>query len=519
MSNRTAVIIGAGPAGLTAALQLQRETDIHPILIETESQVGGLSRTVVHGGNRMDIGGHRFFSKSDWVMDFWKEILPPSTNDQDVPGPTPSPRVLLERPRLSRIYYLKRFFDYPVKMNATTALNLGPVRLLRILSSYAWIRLFPIREEKSLQDFVINRFGRELFKTFFKDYTEKVWGRPCDQISAEWGAQRIKGLSISKALLHALKSLFPSKKSDLAQKATATSLIEQFLYPAFGPGQMWEEVADRVVKGGGDIRLGWTVDRVHREVDRVVSVSVVEEATGRREEIPADYIFSSMPVRDLVAALEPPVPESVRSAADALEYRDFLTVGVLLRRMKPSRYTPKGDPRNLLPDTWIYIQEPEVKLGRLQIFNNWSPFLTSDPEKVWVGLEYFCQEGDELWCLPDAKMSALAADELALIGLSEREDVLDAHVVRVRKAYPAYFEGYARFPEVRAYLDAMPNLHPIGRNGMHHYNNQDHSMLTAKEAVAVVASGGADKSKVWDVNVGDDYHEETSGHSEKKPGF
>ena len=518
---RRVVILGAGPAGLTAADVLQEEAGDIPVLVEREGQVGGLSRTVCFEGNRMDIGGHRFFSKSDWVMDYWRRTLPPLSPGEPLPerkdaepgrGPGPShaarPKVLLTRPRLSRIYYLKRFFDYPVRMNLNTALNLGPVRLVRTFFSYLRVRLFPIREEKSLQDFVINRFGRELFRTFFKDYTEKVWGIPCDQISAEWGAQRIKGLSISKAIVHALRSLVPRRPSDVAQKGVATSLIERFLYPAFGPGQMWEEVAQRVTGRGGELLLGKAVETVHREGDRIVAVTVRDEETGERTRLDADACFSSIPIRDFVLALDPPAPETIAEAVRGLEYRDFITVGMLLRQLRASRYTPPGSPGNLLPDTWIYIQEPDVKLGRLQVFNNWSPYLVGEAGGVWIGLEYFCREGDDLWRLGDEAMSELAGRELAAIGLASPEDVLGTHVVRVRKAYPGYFGGYARFPEIRRFLDGLRNLYPIGRNGLHRYNNQDHSMLSAREAVAVWASGGGDRSRIWDVNVGDDYHEE-----------
>lgn len=515
------VVLGAGPAGLTAADLLQEQAGALPVVVDRECQVGGLSRTVVHRGNRMDIGGHRFFSKSDWVMDYWRRTLPvlpegsplPERRDEPAgagPGPShaASPKLLLTRPRLSRIFYLKKFFDYPVRMNLNTAMNLGPVRVARTLLSYLRARAFPVRSERSLQDFLINRFGRELFRTFFKDYTEKVWGIPCDQISAEWGAQRIKGLSISRALLHALRSLLPGRSSDVTQKGVETSLIERFLYPAFGPGQMWEEVALRVTGRGGKLLLGKVVEAVHREGDRIIAITVRDETTGARTRIDADACFSSIPIRDFVLALDPPAPAGVVEAAKGLEYRDFITVGMLLRQLRASRYTPPGSPGNLLPDTWIYIQEPEVKLGRLQVFNNWSPYLVGEPGRVWIGLEYFCQEGDDLWSLGDEAMSTLAARELAAIGLANPEDVLQAHVVRVRKAYPGYFGGYARFPEVRRFLDGFRNLYPIGRNGLHRYNNQDHSMLSAREAVSVFASGSEDRSPIWNVNIGDDYHEE-----------
>ena len=526
---RTAVIIGAGPAGLTAALELLRETDVRPIVFEADAVVGGISRTVDCDGYRMDIGGHRFFSRSDWVMDWWREILPlepaPGADGDEVTisyrnrhrriavgaggGPSapldPQRRMLLRR-RLSRIYYLRRFFDYPIKLNLTTLANLGPWRCFKAGVSYALASLFPRRVEHSLEDFLVNRFGGELYRTFFKSYTEKVWGVPCTEISAEWGAQRIKGLSLTRAVLHALRAMVGGT-AGLPPAAAQTSLNERFLYPNPGPGQLREIVTAMIEEGGGEGRRRHAVERLVIAGGRITGVGVRDLASGVRAEIAADYVISTMPVKDLIASLDPPAPAAVSRVAAALPYRDFITVGVLAMRMRGASVERSAEGALLLPDNWIYIQEPDVRLGRLQIFNNWSPALVADASKVWLGLEYFCSEGDDLWRLGDAEMQALAVAELAKIGLVAAEDVLRAHVIRVPKAYPAYFGAYAEFATVRGYVDGIANLFLVGRNGMHRYNNQDHSMLTAKLAVECIARGSTDKSGIWEINVDDDYHE------------
>lgn len=515
---KIALIIGAGPAGLTAALELLRRSDITPIVLEADTQVGGISRTVNHLGNRIDIGGHRFFSKSDWVMNWWKEILPVQaegsgpvriayqnqSRDVDVApvtGADPD-RALLVRGRLSRIYYLRRFFDYPIKLSASTLGNLGPVRVLKISVSYAWATLFPRKPECSLEDFLVNRFGRQLYLTFFKDYTEKVWGVPCHEISAEWGAQRIKGLSVSSALKHALRKLF-----GLEQNLVNTSLIERFLYPKFGPGQMWEEVANQVREKGGEIHFAQQVRSLRVVKGSVVSVLAWDAAADREVEFACDYAFSTMPVRDLVVGMND-VPAEVRKVAEALPYRDFITVGLLAKKMRANPQSRSVNDNNMPPDNWIYIQESDVKVGRLQIFNNWSPGMVADLSKVWMGLEYFCNEGDALWAMSDDELKVLAKTEMAKIGLLDEADVEDAVVIRMPKAYPAYFGSYTRFEVVREYLDSIQNLFPVGRNGMHRYNNQDHSMLTAKMSVDNILAGIISKENIWAVNVDDDYHEE-----------
>lgn len=526
-------IAGAGPAGLTAALELLRRAEagahqsqpLRPVIFETDAQVGGISRTINYRGNRMDLGGHRFFSKSDWVMNWWQSILP-LAEDPDLNGSpvhlayqgksrTVNPnggcdpnndKVMLLRSRLSRIYYRRKFFDYPLKLNTATLQKLGLPYTGMIMASYLRARARPRRPENSLEDFLINRFGNALYRTFFKDYTEKVWGVPCAEISAQWGAQRIKGLSIKSALKHALAKSFRS--SDVSQKGVETSLIERFLYPKFGPGQMWEEAAACVTKAGGEVYLKNRVVGLQRESSRIVAVDVRDEASGEVRRVSCDYFVSTMPVKELVDLLEPD-DAAVARIAGSLPYRDFMTAGLLLKRVHGS-----SAGNGLLSDNWIYVQEADVKLGRLQIFNNWSPALVADPSTIWLGLEYFCKEGDELWSMSDGAFLNFASGELAKIGLIDIGDVIDGTVVRVRKAYPAYFGSYGEFGRVRDYLDGITNLFPVGRNGMHRYNNQDHSMLAAKAAVDCMVVGSQDKNSIWSVNTEEDYHEEAKSRNE-----
>jgi len=506
---KSVLIIGAGPAGLTAALELLRRSDYKPIVVESLDDVGGISRTINHNGNHMDIGGHRFFSKSDWVMDWWRGILPvaPEKTKDGLSVIPPADERLLIRPRLSRIYFLRKFFDYPISLSANTIRNLGAGRITKIALSYFFSSLFPRKPERNLEDFFVNRFGKELYRTFFKEYTEKVWGVSCREISPEWGAQRIKGLSILKAIRHALRKWARGSGDGVAQKGVNTSLIERFLYPKFGPGQMWQVVAESIRTAGGEIHHGLTVKEVWERDGRIVGV-IAESRAGERVEFAGDFVISTMPVRDLILGLIPPAPPQVREVAAGLQYRDFITVGVLVKKLRANRGCLPGHPANLLPDTWIYIQEPEVKLGRLQIFNNWSPAMVRSPDTIWLGLEYFCREEDELWRLTDADMGRFAVDELAKIDLIDAVDVIDFHVVRVPKAYPAYFGTYDRFDVLRRYTDAIENLFLVGRNGMHRYNNQDHSMLTARLAVQAILSGSDSKDEIWNINVDDEYHEE-----------
>ena len=514
-----AVIIGAGPAGLTAAYELLTRTNIKPIVLERSEYMGGISRTVNFKGNRIDIGGHRFFSKSDRVMNWWLRQMPIQANGnasyeikyhgmtrevvagerKAAPGNHPD-RVMLVRKRKSRIYFLREFFDYPITLTPDTLKKLGLGRTFIAGFSYLRSALFPIKNETNLEEFLINRFGRELYRTFFQSYTEKVWGVKCREISAEWGEQRIKGLSITKTIAHFVGRLFRNSR-DIAQKNTETSLIEQFLYPKLGPGQMWESVASDIIAMGGEILTNCEVREIHCQGNRVTALVAMDRDGGSRR-YSGDYFFSTMAVQDLIRSMHAAIPDAVRKVSEGLQYRDFVTVGLLVKRLKVTE--PDGTP---LKDNWIYIQEPDVLAGRLQVFNNWSPFMVADPGSAWVGVEYFCYESDELWNKSDADMSAFAAAELDKIGILRKEDVLDSVVIRMPKTYPAYFGSYNRFGEVREFLDRYENLFLLGRNGMHKYNNQDHSMLTAMLAVDNIIAGQTDKSNLWAVNTEMEYHE------------
>jgi len=523
MEKQTAIIIGAGPAGLTAAYELLARTDIRPVVLEMSEYMGGIARTVNYKGNRIDIGGHRFFSRSDRVMEWWLNILPLQklegssalvtyhrrqrrvASSAAAPDPQREDRVMLLRNRLSRVLFAGRFFAYPITLSLETVRTLGIFKTLAIGLSYLRSVVFPLRPEKSLEDFFINRFGRRLYHMFFQSYTEKIWGVPCTRISAEWGAQRIKGLSLYQALINILNSALPGLRSDVSHADKETSLMESFLYPKFGPGQMWEEVAGRVRAGGGEIVTGWRVDRLERECDdRIAAIWATHAQTGERRSFAGDFFFSTMPVKELIAAFHPAAPAAVQEVADGLIYRDFIMVGLLCRRLSVRERLEGGGIR----DTWIYIQDPDVQVGRLQIFNNWSPYMVSDPDTVWVGLEYFCYETGELWKKPDAELAQLAQDELCKLQFVEPEDVLDSTVIRMPKAYPAYFGSYDRFGEVSAYTDGFKNLFLIGRNGMHRYNNQDHSMLAAMMAVDNIVNGVRSRDNLWEINTEMDYHEE-----------
>ncbi|MCG8469300.1 MAG: NAD(P)/FAD-dependent oxidoreductase [Gemmatimonadetes bacterium] len=461
------VVMGGGPAGLTAAYQLVRE-GARVTVLEATDTVGGISQTARYKGFRFDIGGHRFFTKLEPVQAMWDEVL----GDE-----------FLTVPRLSRIYYDGKFFDYPLKpMNAL--FGLGPFQALAILASYIKAHLKPSPVEENFEQWVSNRFGKKLYETFFKTYTEKVWGIPCTEIRAEWAAQRIKGLSLGRAILSA---------SSLNRRPTKIkTLINEFRYPRLGPGQMWELTRDAIESAGGDVLMRHRVIEVEVEAGR--ATAVVAEGPAGRVRIEADHVISSLDVRELVRCLQPAPPSKIVDAGERLRYRDFLVVALIM------------DEKDVFPDNWIYIHSPGVKVGRIQNFGNWSPHLLGDPDKSCVGLEYFCFEGDGLWSSSDDELVALATKELADLGLARASSVEDAAVVRMPKAYPIYDGEYSEHLEaIRSYIDPIDNLHPVGRNGLHKYNNQDHSMLTSMMTVWNMLGARYD---IWSVNTDFEYHEE-----------
>lgn len=514
MAKKTAIIIGAGPAGLTAAYKLLKTTDITPLILEESEFIGGISRTAEHNGNRMDIGGHRFFSKNEQVNKIWQELMPlqskPSYDDiktgtekplaETGPDPEKDEKALLLRNRVSRIFYLRKFFDYPISLKPETFINMGLKRTMHAGFGYIYscVKKLP---ETSLRSFYINRFGKPLYEMFFEDYTEKLWGINPSEISADWGAQRVKGLSLTKAVLNVITK--PFKKKDKVE----TSLIEQFYYPKKGPGQLWEAMAEEIVKMGGVILKNNKVTAISTLGKSITSITAQTE--NGTQEYSADFYISTMPVKDLIEGMGEAVPANVKAIARELPYRDFITVGLLVDKLLLENKTSHKTLGNIVPDCWIYIQERDVKIGRLQIFNNWSPYMVKDPDNtVWIGLEYFCSEGDNMWNMTDSEFIDFAINELDKIDIINKEDVKDSVRIKVKKAYPAYFGSYKDFPVVREYLDTTENLFCIGRNGMHRYNNMDHSMLTAIEAVNCIRNGSTNKTDIWNVNTEQEYHEE-----------
>ena len=525
MTKKKAIIIGAGPAGLTAAYEFLEKTDIIPIIYEESDIIGGISRTVDYKGNKIDIGGHRFFSKSEKIVNWWKNILPVQTapakddiilnrklpfnkTNGDEYNPEKIDNVMLLRQRVSRIFFLNKFFDYPVSLSIKTLSNLGLFRVFKIASTYLKTKIFPVKKEKSLEDFFINRFGKELYKTFFKDYTEKVWGVSCQNINAEWGAQRIKGLSVSKAVIHFIKKIF-FRDFSLTQKSVESSLIEQFMYPKYGPGHLWEEVAGIIIEKGGEICLNHKITGINTNGDNISEVVVENKDSNTKFSASADYYISSMAIKDLINCLNYDIPANIKEISEGLLYRDFITVGLLLNKLKLENNTAIKTVNNIIPDNWIYVQENQVKLGRIQVFNNWSPYMIKDLDKIWIGLEYFCNEGDELWNKNDDEFKKFAVDELAQINIIDKNDVIDSTIIKYKKAYPAYFGTYNKFDEVRNFLNKFENLYSIGRNGMHRYNNMDHSMLTAITVVENIINNNKSKENIWNINTEKLYHEES----------
>ena len=505
---KKAIIIGAGPAGLTAAYKLLKETDIIPIIYEESNVIGGISQTHEFKGNRMDIGGHRFFTKNEEVMNTWCELMAPQgkaaldekllneVKEYDgIADPETQDDVFLKRRRVSRIFYLRKFFDYPISLKLQTFINMGFTRTMKAGFGYLKSCMFK-RKENSLEDFYINRFGAPLYHMFFEDYTTKLWGRTPKEISPEWGAQRVKGLSLSKTILNALAKPFRKKNSKVE-----TSLIEEFYYPKKGPGQLYSKMAEKIVEMGGEIHFNSKVTGIHLEDNEIKYIIINND-----EKITGDYFISSMPIKDLICNMND-VDKELVDIASNLPYRDFITVGLLLDKLLIQNKTKLKTVNNIVPDCWIYIQERDVKIGRLQIFNNWSPYMVDDITKhIFVGLEYFCNENDELWNMEEKDFINFAIDELVKIKIINKEDVIDACQLKIKKAYPAYFDSYSRFEEIKNFINGISNLYCVGRNGQHHYNNMDHSMLTAIETVKVIKDN-LDKSIIWNVNTEKDYHE------------
>ena len=514
------VIIGAGPAGLTAGFELKKRApqEYEVTILEESGEIGGISRTINYKNNRMDIGGHRFFSKDPEVMKWWKELMPiqgaPSYDDKKLgrekplvkggPDPEKEDRVMLVRQRVSRIYYKKKFFDYPVSMKPQTFINMGFTQTMKAGFSYLGSCIHKLPED-SLENFYVNRFGRVLYGMFFEGYTEKLWGRHPREISADWGAQRVKGLSISAMVKDMVGKILPGKKG----RKVETSLIEEFIYPKYGPGQLWETAAAEIEKMGGHIKKHCKVTGIRTESGKVTALETIGE-NGETHTVEGDIFISSMPLKDLVKGMGDTVPEDIQAIAEGLPYRDFVTVGLLLDHLNLKNLTKIRTLNNIVPDCWIYVQDTGVKLGRIQIFNNWSPYLVKDVDsKVWIGLEYFCKEGDDFWNLSKDKCVRLAVEELIRMGvISRKEDVLDSHRERVKKAYPAYFDTYGQIDQLIEYLNGFENLYCVGRNGQHRYNNMDHSMVTAFETVKNILSGEKNRDNIWNVNTEKEYHEE-----------
>lgn len=515
---KKAIIIGAGPAGLTAGYELLEKTDIHPIILEATNTIGGISQTVNYNGNRMDIGGHRFFSKNSDIMNWWYKMMPIqgyqskddillNINDKELapngPNPETDDRVILLRHRVSRIFFLRRFFDYPITLSISTLKNMGFIRTVKAGCGY-FQALIHKRKENSLEDFYINRFGYPLYKMFFENYTEKVWGVHPSKLGADWGSQRVKGLSFTAIL----KDIILKKIGKKQNSNTETSLIEQFIYPKYGPGQLWELVAKEIQNKGGEIIVGAEVIGVHIKDSKVTSIDYRQEDNTIKN-LECDYLLSTMPIKDLISAINDiDIPNDIQRIAKELPYRDFITVGLCLKKMNIDNKTKIKTYQNRIPDTWIYIQEREVKIGRLQIFNNWSPYLVNDYENtIWIGLEYFCTEGDALWNMDKDQFINMAIEELVKIDIINREDVLDSCQIKIKKAYPAYYGSYYQLGKVKDFLNGIDNLYCLGRNGQHRYNNMDHSMMTAMECVNNIRTNKKTKENIWAVNTEEDYHE------------
>lgn len=520
---KKALIIGAGPAGLTAAYELLKQSeDMEVIVFEESDSFGGISKTVNYNGNRMDMGGHRFFSKIPEVNKWWDEMLPmqghPTYDDillsrtmplsKGGPDPEKEDRVMLTRRRVSRIYFNDKFYDYPISLKPETFKNMGLVATIQVGFSYLYSMIFK-KPEDNLENFYINRFGKKLYSMFFEYYTENLWGRHPSEIDASWGAQRVKGLSITAIIKDIFGKIFHKKN-----RKVETSLIEEFKYPKLGPGQLWEVTADEIVKLGGTIYKNAKVTRVHKNADNILT-GLTYEMDGKEYTMEGDYIISSMPVKDLVAGMND-VPETPARIAKGLPYRDYMTLGVLVPKIKLQNKTSLKTVSNIVPDCWVYVQDRRVKLGRFQIYNNWSPYMIKDLEHtIWIGLEYFVNEGDEFWNMTEEEFSKVGIEEMIKLGLIDSADeVMDTHMEKVKKAYPAYFDTYDEIDTLVEYLKSIDNLYCVGRNGQHRYNNIDHSMCTSFETVKNIMSGSKNKDNIWNVNTEKEYHETSNETNE-----
>ncbi|MBP5609397.1 MAG: NAD(P)/FAD-dependent oxidoreductase [Lachnospiraceae bacterium] len=515
------VIIGAGPAGLTAAYELlDKSKDYEVTVLEESTAMGGICKTVDYKGNRMDMGGHRFFSKVDEVNEWWDKMLPMqgrSAKDyrklrvrvplvKGNPDPEKEDKVMLTRRRVSRIFFNKKFFDYPISLKFRTLADMGFLTTLQVGISYM-VTLIHKRKENSLEDFYINRFGRKLYSMFFERYTENLWGRHPSVIAPDWGSQRVKGLSITAILKDMFGKLLPQKKGK--KRKVETSLIEEFKYPKLGPGQLWDVTAEEIKKKGGQILTEHRVVAINKDADDHITSVDVAVPNGKKR-IEADILISSMPVKDLVHGMND-VPAEMQVIAEGLPYRDYITLGVLIPvdKLLLKNQTKMKTISNIIPDNWVYVHDKGIEMGRFQIYNNWSPYMVKDLENtVWIGLEYFCQEGSEWWNMSEDEFARFAIKDMIRLGIvAKKADVLDYHEEKVKKAYPAYFDTYEHMDKLTAYLSSIDNLYCVGRNGQHRYNNLDHSMCTSFETVKNILSGTSDKSNIWSVNTESGYHE------------
>lgn len=507
------VIIGAGPAGLSCAYHLlKKNKKLNVTILEECSSVGGISKTIQYHGNRMDLGGHRFFTKNEDVLKMWLDVLPlqgrPAYDDlilhtdknyEGKADPEKKNEVMLIRNRISRIYYHHKFFDYPVNLNLNTIRNMGFFTTFKCGLSYLKSSIFK-KEESNLENFYINRFGRELYGMFFEGYTTKLWGRTPSEIDSSWGNQRVKGISIMKVLQDYYMRLF-----HIQNKNKETSLIDSFYYPKYGPGQFYEVLATKVEKMGGKILLNRKVTKIKKNRSKIQNVFYIED--GHQKSLNCDILVSSMPIKDLLENMNS-VPKNVLEVGSHLPYREFITIGVLVPYLNLKNTMNIPTIHHNIPDNWIYIQDTSVHMGRVQFFNNWSPYMVKDPiHTMWIGLEYFCSEGDPFWNKSDEQLKKLAKKELKQMGFYDGK-IMDSVVCRVRKAYPAYFDSYEHIDVVRSYLNTVENLYCIGRNGTHSYNNMDHSILSGMICANLILTNSHDLDQLWDVNVDQSYQEE-----------